>query len=105
METRRLLLEGYDRRRDGLRDTRQRDPGDHAWVGRVEASAHQFAIVDILSGKQEALNTQKEKDVAVRTKALIKPSMIAALEDFEQASAGPQAAEPNATERRLQKTA
>src|SRR5579871_4891225 len=39
-------------------------------------------IADILSRKEEALKTQKEKDLAARTTILIKPPMIATLEDF-----------------------
>jgi hypothetical protein len=38
-------------------------------------------IADILSRKVEVLKTQKEKDIAARTTILIKPSLIAALED------------------------
>src|SRR5579871_6757462 len=39
-------------------------------------------IADILSRKEEALKTQKEKDLAAHTAILIKPPMIATLEDF-----------------------
>ena len=38
-------------------------------------------IADILSWKTEVLKTQKEKDIAARTTVLIKPSLIAALEE------------------------
>ena len=44
-------------------------------------------IADILSRKAEVLKTQKEKDIAARTTVLIKPLMIATLEDSAPAPA------------------
>lgn len=58
----------------------------------------QNTIADILSRKKEILKTQKEKYVAERTTTLIKPTMIAALEDLPTEQSDANESTPSNTE-------